>query len=135
MMDKTQLAFKLLEWEMKRNELDDLEKEITDAVLFLEKTQNVGNVRASYSGGRATYDYETPAFANATLEIKLKHQTKQKETDWEMLAKDIGFSGDQFNNWTTLIITTDWKAVCKEAEIKPIVLSRTDPSVKIKILK
>jgi hypothetical protein len=71
-MTATNLAQKML----KRQELilqaKELEQEISQAVLTLEKTQTVGDVRATYSKPRITYDYEAAVKAEGLSETQLK---------------------------------------------------------------
>ena len=55
-MNASELAIAMLNWEQKKNELDALELVIKAAVLEMGNTQTVGNVRATYSGGRKSYD-------------------------------------------------------------------------------
>ena len=57
-MDKSELAALMLQWESVQKRADGMKAAIADAVLQLEETQSVGNVRATYSGGRKTYDYQ-----------------------------------------------------------------------------
>ena len=106
-MDNSELAALMLEWEETKDLMDEIEARIRDAVLELGKTQTVGNVRASYSGGRKTYDYETAGLA-APAEIITVH--------------------------TATKYITDWKAVCEDAQIEAPVLRQSDPSVTIKLI-
>jgi len=99
------LSWDMLSWEQKRRELDALEEQIKATVLTLGKTQTVGNVRASYSQGRKTYDYETPG-RKAPEEIITEHTVPK----------------------------TDWRMVCKEAGLDAVVVSQSDPSVSLKLL-
>ena len=55
-MNKSDLAQTMLKWEQVQREADALAAE-----LGIGKTQTVGNVRASYSGGRKSYDYQAAA--------------------------------------------------------------------------
>lgn len=104
-MDLSELAAKMLEWEKTKKALELIEEEIAAAVMQIGKTQTVGNVRATYSGGTRTFDYET-AGKDAPAEIIAQHtQTK---------------------------IITDWKSVCKSANIESIPFTISDPSVKVK---
>jgi hypothetical protein len=57
-MDASELARTMLEWEKVQREADRLKALIQDAVLDLKATQTVGAVRATYSKGRKTYDYQ-----------------------------------------------------------------------------
>ena len=56
-MNATELATKMLEWETTQRSADMLRAEIEAAVLVVGKTQTVGNVRATFSAGRRTFDY------------------------------------------------------------------------------
>lgn len=104
-IDLSYLARIMLLWEQKRRELDELEDAIKDTVLQLGTTQTVGNVRATYNGGRRSYDYETPGRA-ANIEIIDRH-TKQ---------------------------VIDWSSVCKDAGFDGLITSQSNPSVNIKLL-
>lgn len=106
-IDMSNLALMMLRWEKQRRALDELEAAIKDTVLVLERTQTVGNVRASYSAGRRSFDYETPG-ADASQEI--------------------------INGCTTTVVSIDWRAVCKEAGIEPVVTGQAPPSVSLKLL-
>ena len=57
MVDVTELAHKMLEWQEAQARADLLKMDIEAAVLQIGKTQTVGNVRATYSAGRKSYDY------------------------------------------------------------------------------
>ena len=110
-MDATQLAGKMLQWEAQKREIDALEVEIKDAVMDLGKTQNVGNVRASYSGGRKRYDYRTA------------------------VAVTPGISDDVLLQFTTekMTVAVDWRGICKHEKIADISYTRGDPSVSLKL--
>jgi len=109
-MDASALAMDMLKWERKRRELDELEQAIKDAVLQLKQTQTVGNVRASFSKGRKTYDYQAAA-------------------DGHPMVSDA----------TIALFTTpkvDWRGICKHAGIDDgiPVKSESPPSVSLKLL-
>ena len=70
MMDASKLAAVMLEWEETQRKADALKAQIEDAVLEIGKTQTVGNVRASYSAGRKSYDYEA-AWSAAVAENRV----------------------------------------------------------------
>ena len=105
-MNASLLAEKMLEWENKKRELDLLEEWIKGQVLELEQTQTVGNVRASYSAGRKSYDYEG---AWREEYDHLPASTYQK-------------------------VTYDYRAACKDAAIEVPVKSQSAPSVSLKLL-
>ena len=107
------LARAMLTWERSRRELDELEGKIKNAVLQLGKTQTVGNVRATYSNGRKSYDYKQAVAAyRDSLEVGLV----AKHTE------------------TVTITTTDYRAICKEAELDDIPYTEGKPSVSLKLM-
>jgi len=103
-MDMSTLAQKMLEWETITRQADQLAGEIQAAVLELGKTQTVGNVRATYSNGRKTYDYES-ARQVAPIEVIAAHTTPK----------------------------VDWKAVCDELDIDAP-YTQGEPSVTVKLM-
>ena len=109
-MNNSELAMKMLEWEQMRNRLSAIEKEIQDAVLALGKTQTAGNVRATFSNGRKTYDYESaasfhPMFNEATRAL-----------------------------FTQTIEKVDWKAICEHMGVDDLPFTQTEPSVTVKLI-
>jgi len=106
MTDMRVLAEKMLKWEDCKRELDVLEGEIKEIVMEIGKTQTIGNVRATFSQGRVTYDYE-----GAGLDA----------SDTVILA-----------NSKTVV---DWRKVCQDENIEPPILKKTDPSVSVKLLE
>lgn len=110
-MNPRELVEKMLEWEKTKIRLDELEEEIQKTVLGLQKTQTVGNVRASYSKGRNSYDYRGGA-KDVELSIIEKHTTEIPATT-----------------------SVDWKAVCEDAGVKEIPLLREGkPKVTVKLM-
>lgn len=110
-MDARELAEKMLEWGDLAARADALEEEIRAAVLLLEKTQTVGNVRASFSGGRTQWDYEAAVRA--------------------VLGEETDFEATSFRK-----ITIDWKKMCDDLRIdsESYIKSASGPSVTLKIL-
>lgn len=131
-MDSTELAKKMLEWESLKRQLDSLGKEIEAEVLRLGKTQKVGMCQVTYSGGRSTYDYETPA-KNAPKEIIEKYSTEHKTVNWEGVVELAKVDPDLIEEMTTTTVSVDYKSVCKEAKIDPDVVSKTEPTATIKL--
>ena len=107
-MDPTELAMTMLAWEKAQRHADELEAQIERAVLALCKTQTVGHVRATYSGGRKKYDY-----ASAVVE------------------RDVVPSILAIHSKTVV----DYRAVCKALEIEEIPFTQSDPSVSVKLLE
>ncbi len=56
-MSPSELALAMLKWEQLQREADKLRGLIEDAVMDLQQSQTVGAVKATYSGGRKSYDY------------------------------------------------------------------------------
>lgn len=92
-MDKSELALKLLEWEERRRVLDALEEEIKTAVLELGQSQQVGNVKAAYSGGRKQYDYEAVG-ADAPPSMVAAYTKTTEKVYWRDLVLE-GLGVDQ----------------------------------------
>ena len=111
-MNNSELASKMLEWESRKIEMDALEADIRSAVLGLGKTQTVGNVRATYSAGRRSFNYQAAAERHpmvSTTTVGLFTTTK-------------------------IITTTDWKAICEHVGAEDAPFTQGDPSVSIKLL-
>lgn len=106
-MDASELALAMLEYERIRKDLDALEEKIKDAVLRLESTQTVGNVRATFSAGRKSYDYEG-AVSSLDLEDGVL---------------------DQF-----LKTSVDYRAACKGLGVEDVPFTQGEPSVSVKLL-
>ena len=104
-MNTNELAQKMLDWGKAKLDLDALEMEISEAVLELEKTQTVGNVRASYSAGRETKDYDA-VHDQIPLDIIEKYSR----------------------------VETAWAKACEEAGVVAPVKSKSLPSVTVKLI-
>jgi len=85
-MDKSELADTMLQWEKLKLELDELEEEITGAVLELKETQTVGNVRATYGHGRKKYDYERHGRMYANPSTVLANS--RVEVNWRAVCEE-----------------------------------------------
>ena len=79
-MNMRELAQAMLEWEELKTKEAAIEKKIEAAVLELKKTQQVGNVRASYSAGTRSFDYES-------LSSKATKEQIEKHTKTEVITK------------------------------------------------
>jgi len=86
-MDSSELALTMLRWEEAKKQLDELTAIIQAAVLAIGKTQVVGNVRATYSEGRKTYDY-VKAGSSAPIDIINKHTVPS--VDWRSVCQEAG---------------------------------------------
>ena len=104
-MNTNELSKLMLEWGDKRAELDTIEAQIEKEVLLIGKTYTVGNIRASYSGGRTTKDYEAVK-SLVPQEIVEKHSS----------------------------VTVAWAKACEEAGIEAPEKSKTEPGVTVKFI-
>jgi len=123
MMDASQLALKMLDWETKRKELDALGAEITDAVLAIGKTQTVGNVRASYSDGRRTFDHEYPVQMERRRALAEDNGDALKEIDYFIAAN------------TVVVSSTSWRVVREALKLEPLCTGKSSPSVTLKLVE
>ena len=128
-MNKSELAGKILLWEEKKTELDNLEDEIKQEVLTLKLSQKVGNVSVSYTNGRRELDYETPGKLAPAETIK-NNTTINSFVDWEEVSTLI--DPDIIVECTKETETVNWSNVCKEAKIEADVIKEGIPSVSIK---
>ena len=119
-MDASELAKKMLEWESKKRELDALEAEIKDAVMALGNTQTVGNVRATYSAGRRTFDYQTP--------VNVEHVRA------EAAGEDVRVNEVCAAIAHTSKTVIDWKAACEALGLEKMLEKEGAPSVALKLL-
>jgi hypothetical protein len=118
------LAAKMLEWGELKERMLAIEQEISDSVAMLQKTQTVGNVRATYSNGRGTWDYKG-AFVELTRE------------------EELNVIDDYLNRYSTKTIVEDidWKGMVYEITKKRNIplddkyYTPGNPSVKVKILE
>jgi len=106
-MNASELAAKLLQWEALKRQLDELELSIEADVIHIGKSQTVGNVRAAYSAGRKTYDYQGAAIAHDLI------------------------SDDVVAPFAKTVV--DWKAVCEQHSVV-VPFTQGDPSVTIKLI-
>ena len=113
-MNANKLAAAMLQWGEKNLELALLTAKIETAVLELGKTQNVGNVRATYSGGRRRFHYEAGA-------VKVDAGIIAEYTVTPPPVEPLP--------------VTNWQAVCKAANVTAIPFTQGDPSVKVKVVK
>jgi len=105
----SELANLMLQWEAQKQILEDIEEAIKTEVLAVGKTVDAGNVRASYSKGRRTFDY--------TLGGKIIETAPRT-----IIAEH-----------TVNIEKIDWKAVCEDMQIADIPFTTTEPSVTLKL--
>ena len=95
-VDMSVLAQKMLEWEAAKAQLDELTGWIQEAVLPIDKTQTVGNVRATFSNGRKSYDYEAgakdhPMVSESTISLfTVVPETPLPYVDWRGICKHAG---------------------------------------------
>jgi len=110
-MNARELEGLLMEWDKARVILEDIETQIKDEVLIRGKTFSTHTVTASYSGGRRNFDWKG-AGSQASADVIARHTVQPPLPD----------------------PVTDWKLVCKEAEIEPS-FTKGAPSVRVKAVK
>ena len=69
-MNASELATKMLDWETKKKELDNIESEIKEAVLELKSTQKVGNVTAVCKDAKIEPAVTKEGTPSVTVKIK-----------------------------------------------------------------
>lgn len=113
-VNMSDLAIKMLQWEQVQRLADNLRAIIESMVMRTGKTQIVGNVRATYSGGRKTYDYHTGA-GNVPV------------TDRSVIERFTVIPPSYI----------DWRKVCEHVKVPKadIPFTQSEPSVKVKLLK
>ena len=79
----------LQEWAALKKHLDEIEERIKEDVMRLEKSVKFGNVTASYTKGRGTYDYHAIASEANPPEDVISACTEPK-TDWKAVCDTIG---------------------------------------------
>ena len=138
-MNASQLAGLMLEWEAAQRKADELRLDIEDLVLALGKTQTVGNVRATFSAGRRTFDYRA-AIVAAEAAGQLEPGSL---APWEMLDIDYFavvesavagglLSGEYLDTYTT--IKTDYASAVKALSLEAPVIDQKPASVTVKLL-
>lgn len=115
-MNMSELAARMLEWEDTQRKADALRSEIEAAVMDLGKTQTVGNVRATYSAGRKSYDYRGAIDA----------------------AGQNGFiTTEALDPYTTVVpasVSIDFRAACQGLGIEDVPYTQSEPSVSVKLV-
>lgn len=98
-MESKELAQKMLMWGNLQEQAAILEKEISEAVLEIGKTQTVGNVRATFSNPRKTYQ----SWEDAVLTYFEREEVAEKFTvtpepyiDWNSAGKEWNVSRESW---------------------------------------
>jgi hypothetical protein len=91
-MESNELAKKMIEWGELKAQMDALENEIKTEVLAIGKTQTVGNVRATFSNPRKTYQGWDAAVMEAEPEglDQKAYEVVTVTIDWQKAAADYG---------------------------------------------
>ena len=138
-MDNSQLAATMLEWEATQRKADALAETIKGAVLAIGKTQVVGNVRATFSAGRRTFDYRAAvdaAEADGLLEPGSLAPWESERVDWFEVVQGALQDGILDSGYLTPYTETviDYAAAVKGLGLEAPVASQAEPSVTIKKL-
>lgn len=86
------LTEKMTRWAELKAEISALEAEISAEVQAIGKTIDAGPVRASYTAGRRSYDYQAiAAHINVPEALVEKHTTTRTDvrTDWRALVLEV----------------------------------------------
>ena len=137
-MDNSQLAALMLEWEATQRKADELAAQIKAAVLDIGKTQVVGNVRATFSAGRRTFDYRAAidaAEAAGQLEPGSLAPWESERVDWFEVVQGALQDGILDSGYLTPYTETviDYAAAVKGLGLEAPVASQAEPSVTIKL--
>lgn len=100
------LADKMTKWGELQRAADALRDEIEREVLALGATQVVGDVRATFSGGRTAYDYRAAWFA---------------------------YSGGREPDVDFCQVSYDYRAACQAAQLADIPATKSAPTVSLKL--
>ena len=112
-MDSSELTKLLLEWEELEKQQAIIAEVVEKEVLKLGKTFKVGNVSASYSNPRKSFDYETAVFEGIN---------DQELRDWEIAS------------FTEVVQKVDWRGICKKHNIDNVPFTVSgEPKVTIKL--
>lgn len=106
-IDMSNLARMMLRWEKLQLQADELRGAIEDTVMRIKRTQTVGNVRATYSAGRKSYDYATA-------------------------AKNC----PQVTEYIYAVAPNDWRKICQHVGIEEgeIPFTQSGPTVRMELL-
>ena len=87
------LAHALLNWETYRREMNAIESDITAYILDKKKSAQVGDVRATYTAGRKTYQWEQAARDHG-FPPGLLDQYEKPAYDWKGMCEHLGITQD-----------------------------------------
>lgn len=99
-MNKSELATKMIEWESKKKEIDQLEAEIKHAVMALEESFSVGDISAGFRAGTRSFNYES-AGKNAPQDIIDNNTTTETKINWKSVCSDLSLDKNKDIPFTT----------------------------------
>ena len=114
-MNESELAALMLEYEATQRRADELREAITAEVLARGKTVTAGNVKASYSAGRKSYDYVTAlngAFALGAI------------TDADL---------EPYREHIPATVKLDARKACVGLKIEEVPYTQSEPRVTVKV--
>lgn len=134
-MNASNLASLMLDYEAMQRRADALRTEIEAAVLALGKTQTVGNVRATFTAGRRTFDYRA-AVATAELEPGQLAPFESLKVDYYEVVQAAILTGLIDRSWLNAFTETviDYTAAAKDLGLEAPVIDQKPPSVTVKLL-
>ena len=116
-VDRSALAGLMLQWEAEQNKADQTAQKIQNAVMELSETVTVGNVKAKYSKGRNSYNYETPCKLDPRYAEEVDNFTT--EIAERIIPADF---------------LIDYGALAKMLGVDPLITKPGVPSVKVQII-
>ena len=138
-MDASTMASLMLDYEAAQRKADALRADIEAAVLALGKTQTVGNVRATFSAGRRTFDYRAAvdaAEAAGQLEPGSLAPWESDKIDYfeavQSAIQDGYFDSRYLTPFTETVI--DYPAAAKGLGLEAPVIDQKPASVTVKLL-
>jgi hypothetical protein len=90
----------MIRYEGLKKACDALEASIKEEILKLGKSQSVGNVKATFTKGRKTINYQAIAEPLAPIEIVDKYTSKK--VDWRKVFGEIDAENDIIEANTTI---------------------------------
>jgi hypothetical protein len=138
-MNDTELATLMLEWLRLNGEMKLAEDKIRADVMARKQSFTTGKLTAKYFAGRRSLDWVTPALREADPHTLRAYTETTVTTDYELAVTELlkyvpeEISGRILNDCEIIHERTDHKAVCKELDIPPDVLSEGTPSVTFKV--
>lgn len=138
-MNSSELAAAMLQWEQEQAAADATRAAIEAAVLAIGKTQTVGRVRATFSAGRRTFDYQRAideAGQSGSLLPDSLAPYSSESVDYFAVVENAVSAGILPGEYVSQFATTniDFAAACKGLGLEAPVIAQKPPSVTVKLV-